>query len=102
MEIFRNQDFPLELALDELKISYPDIAASFNMLNIPGAIAVEENENSRHAEKPQGAKFDLAVFVSEYQDGVGLQWHYKKALFKPGTIESIAQLYLEFLANLSQ
>ncbi|MCX6581864.1 MAG: condensation domain-containing protein [Candidatus Aminicenantes bacterium] len=102
MEIFQYQDFPLELALDELQMSYPDIVASFNMLNIPGAIAVEENANSRHLEKPQGAKFDLAVFVSEYKDGVGLQWHYKNALFKPGTIESIAQLYLEFLANLSQ
>ncbi len=102
MESFQYQGYPLELVMDELKMSYPDIAAAFNMLNIPGTSAVEENENSQHQEKLQGSKFDLTVFVSEYKDGIGLQWHYKKALFNPGTIESIAQLYLEFLANLSQ
>ncbi|MDQ1351767.1 MAG: Amino acid adenylation protein, partial [Acidobacteriota bacterium] len=102
METFQYQGYPLELVMDELKMSYPDIAAAFNMLNIPGASAFEDNGYSQHQEKLQGAKFDLGVFVSEYKDGIGLQWHYKKALFEPGTIESIAQLYLDFLANLSQ
>jgi acyl carrier protein len=102
MEGFQNRGYPLELILDELKINYPDIPAAFNMLNIPGAPAFEEHEYFQHQEKPQGAKFDLTVFVSEYKDGIGLQWHYKKTLFKPQTIESIAQLYIEFLDNLSQ
>ena len=104
MQTIRFQNYPLELVLDELGISYPDVRAAFNMLNIPGSAAGAGMNiyDSHHQDKPQGVKFDLEVFVIESHRSIGLQWHYRKALFNPGTIESIAHLYLELLDELSQ
>ncbi|MGD2085954.1 MAG: amino acid adenylation domain-containing protein [Candidatus Aminicenantes bacterium] len=104
MQTIRYQDYPLELVLDELGISYPDVRAAFNMLNIPGSAAGAGMNiyDSHHQDKPQGVKFDLEVFVIESHGSMGLQWHYRKALFNPGTIESIVHLYIELLEELSQ
>jgi amino acid adenylation domain-containing protein len=103
LKTLQYQAYPLELVLDEMNMSFPDITVSFNMLNIPGSSFDKEMNihDSYHLEKLQGVKFDLEVFVTEYKNHIGLQWDYRKSIFKPGTIESIAHLYLKLLEELS-
>jgi non-ribosomal peptide synthetase component F/acyl carrier protein len=104
MEILQHQSYPLETVLDELKMSFPDIAASFNMLNMPGTSAAADIDTfePHHIQKRQGVKFDLALFVTEHPNTIELLWNYRKSLFKPGTIESIAHIYLDLLDELSE
>jgi acyl carrier protein len=103
METLRHQSYPLEMVLDELSMSFPDIVASFNMLNMPGTAAGDDIETfaPHHIQKRQGVKFDLALFVTEHANSIELLWNYRTTLFEASTIESIANLYLELLAELS-
>jgi non-ribosomal peptide synthetase component F len=50
LEFFKHQNYPLELVLDEVGIKYPEVAASFNMINIYGnrESAFLENPGSFH------------------------------------------------------
>jgi non-ribosomal peptide synthetase component F len=104
METLQHQSYPLEAVLDELKMSFPDIAASFNMLNMPGTSAAADIETfePHHIRKRQGVKFDLALLVTEHANTIELLWNYRKSLFKPGTIESIARIFLDLLRELSE
>jgi len=103
METLQHQSYPLEMVLDELNLSFPDIAASFNMLNMPGTAAGDDIETfaPQHIRKRQGVKFDLALFVTEHANGIELLWNYRTTLFEASTIESMANLYLELLTELS-
>jgi amino acid adenylation domain-containing protein len=103
METLQHQSYPLEIVLDELNMSFPDIAASFNMLNMPGTAAGDDIETfaPHHIQKRQGVKFDLALFVTEHANSIELLWNYRTTLFEASTIETMANLYLELLTELS-
>jgi hypothetical protein len=106
MAALQYEDYPLELILDELNIRFPDITVSFNMINFQGIGAAPDMEAVEpppgHMEKLQGVKFDLALFVTEHQHSIDLLWNYRKSLFHPGTVESITNVYLELLSELSE
>ncbi|MCP4153662.1 MAG: amino acid adenylation domain-containing protein, partial [bacterium] len=99
IEVLEYQGYPLEMIMDELGMSVPEVSVSYNMLNIPGDFSGEELPD--HIEKPQGVKFDLALFVEESGEEMRLTWNYRKSLFKPASIESISDLYQNLLAELS-
>ena len=103
METLRHQSYPLEMVLDELNMSFLDIAASFNMLNMPGTAAGDDIETfvPHHIQKRQGVKFDLALFVTEHANSIELLWNYRATLFEASSIETMANLYLELLTELS-
>jgi non-ribosomal peptide synthetase component F len=103
METLQHQSYPLEMVLDELDMSFPDMAASFNMLNMPGTSAADDIETfiPHHLQKRQGVKFDLALYVTEHANSIELLWNYRTTLFEASTIESVAHLYLELLVELS-
>ncbi|MCU0288758.1 MAG: amino acid adenylation domain-containing protein, partial [Acidobacteria bacterium] len=100
-ELFQYQFYPLELILAELKMPYPEVPVSFNMLNIQENSQVMELENfeTGHSEDldPGAAKFDLALYITEYKKCIVINWNYKRSLFKPQTIEILANGYLELL-----
>jgi len=102
LEFFRHQNYPLELVLDEVGIKYPEVATSFNMLNIGNKEAVPlENPDSLHNENIQNVKFDLEPYVCEYNNGIEVIVNYNKDLFKPKTIEYMMEKYrglIEFFA----
>jgi fengycin family lipopeptide synthetase D len=110
LETLQHQDYPLEPVLDELKMGFPDIPVSYNMLNLQDFPAAAGRETDReepeplpvHLEKAQGVKFDLALLVTEHRDSIELLWNYRKSLFKPGTIESIARIFQDLLNELSE
>ncbi|MCP4154471.1 MAG: hypothetical protein GY757_42495, partial [bacterium] len=107
MESNQNQDYPVEHVLHELKMSYPEIPVSFNMLNIRGTAQGKQQEDmkeeqqekngTQHTPHVQEVKFDIEPYISETNEGIQMDWRYKKDLFKPGTIEYIATEYIRIL-----
>ncbi|HLP46282.1 MAG TPA: condensation domain-containing protein, partial [Candidatus Kapabacteria bacterium] len=99
VEVFQHQYYSIETIFKELKMKYPDVPASFNMLNTIEEPAAEGIENFKpgHTENVQDVKFDLEVYAAQYKNGILLNWVYKKSLFDPATIEYIGNLYMESL-----
>ncbi len=99
MESFQHQAYPMELVFEELKIRYPDIPVSFNMLNMQdttGSLRLESYEPS-HIPIARDIKFDLEPYIYEYENGIAMVWVYREALFEPATIEFIVNHYIKLL-----
>lgn len=104
LEAFEHQDYPLELVLEELKMRYPDISVFFNMLNFSSSNNMEtiKSFEDYHIEKVQNAKFDIVIYLMEYENGMEITCNYKKNLFKLSTIQYIMKEYvnlIEFFVN---
>ncbi|MCX6582597.1 MAG: amino acid adenylation domain-containing protein [Candidatus Aminicenantes bacterium] len=102
LNVLEYQDFPLEVIFAELKIKYPEISAFFNMLNI-GTSAEERIEpfENYHIEDIQETKFPIHCYITEYKNGIQVECHYFRELFRPGTIEKIMGIYERILENIS-
>jgi iturin family lipopeptide synthetase B len=98
LELFRHQDYPLESVLDERGLKYPDVATSFNMLNMGrDAEAPLENLNPVHLDDLQDVKFDLEPYVAEFTNGIEITVNYRKSLFKPEHIELVMKKFLDIV-----
>ncbi|NOQ25908.1 MAG: amino acid adenylation domain-containing protein [Bacteroidales bacterium] len=101
IELYSFQDFLYEEVLQEKGLKYPETSVAFNMLNFK-----ESNETfsgkdkSFHKTNVGGGKFDLELYVNEYENGLTINWRYKNSLFKSETIEYIASCYNVLLENL--
>jgi acyl carrier protein len=102
LEFFKYQNYPLELVLDEVGSKYPEVAASFNMLNIGNNETVTlENPGPSHELETQNVKFDIEPFVSEYRNGIEINVSYNRNLLKAENIEYMMEKYrklIEFFA----
>jgi amino acid adenylation domain-containing protein len=99
-EALQNQNYPLELVVQDLKIKYPKIPVLFNMLNMKdGRILRPGTQTSdiRHFQDVQDVKFELELYVSQYPNDIEIQYHYRNALFKPETIQYIMEEYVKLL-----
>jgi len=101
LEIFQYQDYPLERVFDDLKIKYPKIPVSFNMLNFdagvdPAGSGITPFEPT-HIPNTQDAKFDIEVYAKEYKNSIIIDWSYRKSMFLPSTIEYINGEYLRLV-----
>ena len=57
--------------------------------------------NSYHIEEVQDTKFALHCYLVEYKNGIRVECHYFRELFRTGTIEKIMQIYTRILENIS-
>jgi amino acid adenylation domain-containing protein len=98
MKMLEYQGYPLELLCEELAVRYPAISLFFNMVNtgdstrerIPGL-------DTGHIENVQEAKFHMALYLVEYQDGIDILCTYYSQLFLPETVEKIISNYIQLL-----
>ncbi|HLP46739.1 MAG TPA: amino acid adenylation domain-containing protein, partial [Candidatus Kapabacteria bacterium] len=101
IDLFQHQAYPLEKIFEELGLKYPDITISFNMLHIRDSAAAVEFKAAEslpfHSENYHDTKFDLEPYVTEYKNGIHINWSYKKNVFKPGTIAFIADEYIKII-----
>ena len=104
MESLRYQGYPMEPVFEELGMRYPRVSVSFNMLNLPGAAETGKLNplEHHHIDVTQDVKFNLEPYITEYKNGIDLRWVYRKSLFKPLTIEYIANLYMELAGFFAQ
>jgi amino acid adenylation domain-containing protein len=85
LEVFSHQDYPLEMVLDEVGKTYPEIGASFNMLNVleNESVGYEPPETLLQQDyRVQDAKFDIEPYVLEYSDSVEFNVSYNTRRFK--------------------
>ncbi|MGE5343976.1 MAG: non-ribosomal peptide synthase/polyketide synthase [Candidatus Omnitrophota bacterium] len=105
-EVFRAlryQNYPIEIVLNELRMEYPEITVAINM---PG---LEEGSKSKiltsltsyHVPGFQDIKFQLELYILEFQNGIRLDWSYKSSVFLPETIEFFAHSFLKMLENIA-
>jgi hypothetical protein len=98
IETFKAQNYPLELVCRDLKIRYPEISVSFNMLNIQEKAGEQLPAfEHHHIAQVQDVKFDLEPYVTEYKNAIQMYWVYKRKLFKPENIEHIIEEYIKLL-----
>ncbi|MCX6583774.1 MAG: amino acid adenylation domain-containing protein, partial [Candidatus Aminicenantes bacterium] len=104
LELFQHQDYPLELVFEELRMKYPEISVTFNMLNLQESLSAHELETieNGHVKNPVEVKFDLEPYISEYKNGLQIYWSYKKNVFRPGTIAYIAREYIQLMDYFSR
>jgi len=103
MEAFRYQEYPMELALKKLRVNPPEVTINFNMLNMFENNALKELDNftAGHNDSIIDEKFTITLQVIEYKDGLEIFWRYKKAFFKPLTIEHMCSIYIELLRQIT-
>lgn len=103
LEAFQYQSYPLEIVLDDAKMNYPDISVFFNMLNIKGINSLGKLDclDAYHICKIQDVKFDMELYVKEYNNGLELYCNFKKSLFLPEQIEYMMKDYLQILKDIS-
>jgi len=101
LKALEHHNYPIELTLDELKISYPKISAFFNMLNMGESNSEYiEDFGTYSIEKVQDVKFDIVWYVTEYANGIEIMCDYLIGLFEASRIESIMGEYLKTLEKL--
>jgi len=96
------QNYPLELIIDELKIDYPKIPVFLNMPNM-GESSREYISDKRdyHTDRVQDIKFDIVCYMTEYADGIELNCHYLKGLYKASRIENLMREYAALLDGIA-
>jgi tyrocidine synthetase-3 len=99
LEAFRYQNYPPELVVGELKIRYPDITVSFNMIYGQEGAREQDLESPEpyHRTDIQGVKYDLEPYLVEFRNGIEVLWSYKKQLFQSGTIAYMFREYIKML-----
>lgn len=103
MEALEHQGFPLELVCRELAIPFPEIQVFFNMFNMQDvSTGMDLEEGAYHLETVREVKFDMVFYVTEYQNGIDIQCHYRKGLFTKNTIESLMTAYEKLMGLITQ
>ncbi len=101
------QSYPYELLLDELGIEsnthQPTITSVFfNMLNFEHSGQGQLTELAeRHQEIGNVMKYDLGLYVCEYENGIFIECDYRIDLFKRSTIEYIMEEFAGLLEQIS-
>jgi len=95
MDSLHYQGYPVELVLKDMGMRYPEVGASFNMINLEaiGPSREEPAPGPGHTPETQEVKFDIELYVHDDHQGLDLDWRYRKSAFKPATIEYIAGEY---------
>jgi len=102
VQVLKYQGIPLELICSELKFKYPVLTTYFNMTTFGEVETLPlSDRNSYHISQVQNAKFDMVCYLTEFSNGVSIETHYKKDLFKAATIEKILQKYLGILEEVA-
>jgi amino acid adenylation domain-containing protein/FkbM family methyltransferase len=104
MEILHHQSYPLELVLADLNLKFPGVNVFFNMLNLGSDTMEEEMDASapEHHENVNDVKFDLMLYTAEYKNGIQVNCHYNKALFRADTAAAVMEKYSKLIAFFSE
>jgi amino acid adenylation domain-containing protein len=103
LDLFQHQNYPLELVMDEKGIPYPEISASFNMINMGGSENMSlEDPGASHHDDLLEVKFDIEPIVTEYRNGIEVNVIYNKNRFKAENIEIMMKKYQKLIEFFSR
>lgn len=102
-----NQELPFERLVDELQhgrsLSYaPIFQVVFALENLLPTPQLPQLQVELREEETRTAFHDLSLFVAAAQDGLRVRWEYRTDLFKPETIELIAEHFENLLVAIVQ
>jgi amino acid adenylation domain-containing protein len=99
LALFQNQNYPLELVFEQLKMKYPDIPLSFNLLNMQDISLSQELHpfDPHHIDYCQDIKFDMEMYLAEFKNGIAVRLSYKRDLYKHETVKYITGEYIKSL-----
>ena len=100
LEVYRYQNYPLELVCEQLKMKYPELSVCFNMLHVMEHARGETLEpfepylvnDGRH-----DAKFDIETYFCQFKNAIDVRWMYKKNVYKPETMKYMIDEYINIL-----
>jgi fengycin family lipopeptide synthetase D len=97
LEAFQHQAYPLELVCEDLKMRYPDLPVSFNMLNLGDTHSMKKPGGDDAPQIPDisDIKFDVELYIVEYKNALDIIWTYRKNMFTPGSIDFLMQEYIK-------
>jgi amino acid adenylation domain-containing protein len=97
------QSYPLELAVEELKIPYPTISVFVNMLNIAmGKTGTLDDLAEQAIPEVQEAKFELVFYISEFTNGIEIVCNYWSELFEPATVAHLVREIVSLLERIAK
>lgn len=101
LETIHHQSYPIEHIFEELKIRYPEIAVSINLLNIdPETVETEIQHfepTSYDIERNIHFERKIEIYIKEFKNGIMLEWIYRRSLFRTSMIERIVQAFIRLL-----
>ena len=102
-----NQDLPFERLVDELQHSRslscaPVFQAVFALENLLSTPHFPQLEVELREEETRTAFHDISLFVAPGSDGLRVRFEYRTDLFKPETIERMAEHFENLLAAVAQ
>ncbi|MCI0470612.1 MAG: condensation domain-containing protein, partial [Candidatus Aminicenantes bacterium] len=99
IEVFNYQDFPVEPVLAQLRLDFPAIPASFNLLNMQDRTVQDHLEHHEpvHLDYYPDVKFDIESYFFEYKNCIEMRWTYNRTVYKPGTLKHIIEEYIAIL-----
>ena len=101
LKALQYQSYPIELLLDDLKITYPKINVFFNMLNMGDKNKERINDFSpQKIEEVQDNKFDITMYVFEYKNAIEIRCVYFRELFDFNIIEAMMDKYVNILESI--
>ena len=92
LEAYAHQDMPFERVVEEIQPEravrqMPLFNVAFGVQNAPGeGLKLKGIEVSSLVSEQVGARFDLAMWMTEDTEGMQICWIYSKDLFKEGTV----------------
>ncbi|PCH93847.1 MAG: hypothetical protein COB85_06335 [Bacteroidetes bacterium] len=107
LEALEHQGYPFEALVDELKVpreinKFPITSVFFNMLNLEDDNKqVLDDFGSSHYKDNNKVKFDINLYIKEYNNGLELVCDYKNELFNQNTIETFIGRYIQLLVQIS-
>ncbi len=104
LEVSQHQAYPLERVCEDLKMRYPDIPVSFNMLNIGDTHKMEKPglDESPHIPDISDVKFDIELYITQYKNAIDIIWTYRKNMFHPDSIDFLMKDYIELVEFFSR
>ncbi|MGD2084880.1 MAG: amino acid adenylation domain-containing protein [Candidatus Aminicenantes bacterium] len=101
LQVLEHQAYPIELACELAQVTWQDILSVFFNMTTFGNVNQTDlsNLHSYHIETVQPAKLEFVCYLTEFKNGVEINTHYYKGLFKPSTVEEFMKLYMKILEN---
>jgi len=104
LEMSQHQAYPLERVCEDLRMRYPDIPVSFNMLNIGDTHKMKKPniDELPHIPDISDVKFDIELYIAEYKNAIDIIWTYRKNMFHPDSIDFLMKDYIELVEFFSR
>ena len=105
---YAHQDLPFEKLVEELRPERdlsrnPLVQVLFVMLNLPKSeVSLSGIRGTRLDPGTDVARFDLAVFITESEEGLLANWVYNVDLFEASTITAMSERYCRLLESIAE